>query len=147
MAAPRVLFVCRRNAGRSQMAAAFTAHHGQGRVIVASAGTAPADSVDPTVAVAMREVGIDIRQNLPRRISESDVRATDICITMGCGDQCPVLPNVRYLDWPFDDPHGRHLADVRPIRDGIERNVQALLAELGVQPNPVPSWLEPLALG
>ena len=139
MAAPRVLFVCRRNAGRSQMAAAFTAHHGQGRVIVASAGTAPADTVDPTVAMAMREVGIDIRKNLPRRISEADVRATDICITMGCGDQCPVLPNVRYIDWPFDDPAGRHLADVRPIRDGIERNVQALLAELGIQPAPMPT--------
>ena len=139
MDAPRVLYVCRRNAGRSQMAAAFTAHYGQGKVTVASAGTAPADTVDPTVAVAMREVGIDIRQNLPRRISEADVRATDICITMGCGDQCPVLPNVRYLDWPFDDPAGRDLTDVRPIRDGIERNVRALLEELGVQSAPMPS--------
>ena len=92
MAAPRVLFVCRRNAGRSQIAAAFTARYGQGRVIVASAGTAPADTVDPTVAVAMREIGIDIRQNLPRRIEEADVRTTDICITMGCGDRVSGLP-------------------------------------------------------
>ena len=127
-----MLFVCRRNAGRSQMAAAFTAHHAQGRVVVASAGTVPAETVDPTVALAMREVGIDVRGNTPRRISDADVQATDICITMGCGDQCPVLPDVRYIDWPFDDPAGRDLADVRPIRDGIERNVRALLAELGV---------------
>ena len=139
MDAPRILFVCRRNAGRSQMAAAFTAHYGQDRVMVASAGTAPGETVDPTVALAMREVGIDIRGKAPRGISDADVRATDICITMGCGDQCPVLPNVRYIDWPFDDPAGRDLADVRPIRDGIERNVRALLAELGVQPDPMPS--------
>ncbi len=121
------------------MAAAFTAHHAQGRVIVASVGTAPAETVDPTVALAMREVGIDVNGNVPRRISDADVQATDICITMGCGDQCPVLPDVRYIDWPFDDPAGRDLADVRPIRDGIERNVRALLAELRLRSDPVPS--------
>ena len=121
------------------MAAAFTAHHAQGRVIVASAGTAPSETVDPTVTLAMREVGIEVNGNVPRRISDADVQATDICITMGCGDQCPVLPDVRYIDWPFDDPAGRDLADVGPIRDGIERNVRALLSELGVRSDPVPS--------
>ncbi len=101
-------------------------------------GTAPAETVDATVALAMREVGSDVRGKAPRRISDANFRATDICITMGCGDQCPVLPNVRYIDWPFDDPAGRDLADVRPIRDGIERNVRALLADLGVNADPVP---------
>ena len=132
------LFVCRRNAGRSQMAAAFTAHHAQGRVIVASAGTAPAENVNPTVTLAMQEVGIDVNGNVPRHISDADVQVTDICITMGCGDQCPVLPDVRYIDWPFDDPAGRDLAEVRPIRDCIERNVRALLADLGVNADPMP---------
>jgi protein-tyrosine-phosphatase len=132
---PEVLFVCVHNAGRSQMAAAFLAHHGADRVVVRSAGTAPADTINPTVVEAMAERGIDLgeRGAHPKRLDEAAVRASDVVITMGCGDVCPFYPGTRYLDWQLDDPAGLPLDAVRPIRDEIERRVLALLAELGAR--------------
>lgn len=129
---PEVLFVCVHNAGRSQMAAAFLSHHGGDRVVVRSAGTAPADAVNPAVVEAMAEVGIDLHAlgARPKRLEDAAVEASDVVITMGCGDECPFYPGTRYLDWKLDDPAGRGLEAVRPIRDEIERRVRALLAEL-----------------
>ena len=127
---PEVLFVCVHNAGRSQMAAALLDHHGAGRVRVASAGSAPADQVNPAVVEVMREVGLDLTRELPKRLSTDAVRAADVVVTMGCGDACPVLPGKRYLDWQLDDPAGKDAAAVRPIRDEIDRRVRILLAEL-----------------
>lgn len=131
---PEVLFVCVHNAGRSQMAAAFLAHHGGDAVIVRSAGTAPADSINPAVVEAMREVGIDLLAlgAAPKRLEDAAVEASDVVITMGCGDECPFYPGTRYLDWKLDDPAGLGVDAVRPIRDDIEARVVALLADLGV---------------
>jgi arsenate reductase (thioredoxin) len=125
-----VLFVCVHNAGRSQMAAAFLTHLGRGRLEVRSAGSAPADTVNPTVAAAMAEVGIDITAEAPKVLTVDAVHASDVVITMGCGDACPVFPGKRYLDWQLDDPAGQDIEGVRPIRDEIERRVRGLLDEL-----------------
>ncbi|MFN8051521.1 MAG: arsenate reductase ArsC [Acidimicrobiales bacterium] len=129
---PEVLFVCIHNAGRSQMAAALLAHHGRDRVIVRSAGTAPADTINPAVVEAMAELGIDLHATgaFPKRLDDAAVEASDVVITMGCGDECPFYPGKRYLDWALDDPAGQGVDAVRPIRDEIDRRVQLLLAEL-----------------
>ena len=127
---PEVLFVCVHNAGRSQMAAALLEHHGRGRVHVRSAGTLPADQVNPSVVAAMDELGIDIAKKLPQPLTDEAVRAAEVVITMGCGDACPVYPGKRYLDWELPDPAGLPVEDVRPIRDEIDRRVRQLLAEL-----------------
>ena len=129
---PEVLFVCVHNAGCSQMAAALLARHAGGKVIVRSAGTAPADSNNPAVVEAMREVGIDLLTDgaAPKRLTEAAVRASDVVITMGCGDECPLYPGKQYLDWQLDDPAGQGVEAVRPIRDEIDRRVQALVMEL-----------------
>lgn len=127
---PQVLFVCVHNAGRSRMAAALLERHSRGRVGVRSAGTMPADEVNPVVVEAMRELGIDIADERPTRLSDASVADSDVVITMGCGDACPVFPGTRYLDWELPDPSGKTLEEVRPIRDEIDRRVRALLAEL-----------------
>lgn len=129
---PEVLFVCVHNAGRSQMAAAFLQHLAGDRVVVRSAGSAPADDVNPAVIEAMAEIGIDLRSMgaVPKKLDEAAVRASDVVITMGCGDACPIFPGKRYEDWVLDDPAGRGVDAVRPIRDEIERRVRGLLAEI-----------------
>ena len=127
---PEVLFVCVHNAGRSQMAAALLEHHAGGRVRVRSAGTEPSDEIDPNVVAAMAERGLDIAAARPRGLRGDDLRDADIVITMGCGDACPVVPATRYLDWDLPNPAGRPLAEIRPIRDDIERRVVDLLREL-----------------
>lgn len=129
---PTVLFVCVHNAGRSQMAAAFLTHLGRGRVRVRSAGSAPADAVNPAVVEALHEVGIDISAETPKVLTVDAVRESDVVITMGCGDACPYFPGKRYLDWQLDDPAGQGVSAVRPIRDRIEQLVRELLGELGV---------------
>lgn len=128
--APTVLFVCVHNAGRSQMAAALMERHAGGRVQVRSAGSMPAETLNPSVVEAMREVGIDISAERPKGLTDEAVRETDVVITMGCGDACPVFPGKRYLDWDLPDPAGKSLDEVRPIRDEIDRRVRALLAEI-----------------
>ncbi|MFI8456955.1 arsenate reductase ArsC [Kitasatospora sp. NPDC085464] len=133
-AVPSVLFVCVHNAGRSQMAAAFLAHLGHGRVEVRSAGSAPADTVNPAVVEAMAEAGIDISAEVPKVLTVEAVQASDVVITMGCGDACPYFPGTRYLDWTLDDPAGRGVDAVRPIRDRIEQRIRHLLTELGIEP-------------
>ncbi|MET8603252.1 arsenate reductase ArsC [Streptomyces rubiginosohelvolus] len=130
-AKPSVLFVCVHNAGRSQMAAAFLAHLAGDRVLVNSAGSLPADQVNPAAVAAMAEVGIDISAAAPRVLSAEAVQASDYVITMGCGDACRVFPGRTYLDWQLDDPAGKGVDAVRPIRDEIRRRVDALLAEIG----------------
>lgn len=127
---PEVLFVCVHNAGRSQMAAGLLDHHARGRVIVRSAGSAPASSINPAVMAAMAELGIDLAQAFPKRLTDEAVRAADVVITMGCGDACPIYPGKRYLNWELGDPAGKSIDAVRPIRDEIERRVRTLLAEL-----------------
>ena len=127
---PTVLFVCVHNAGRSQMAAGFLRHLSDGSVDVYSAGTAPADSINPVAVVAMDEVGIDIRQAVPELLVADTVKRSDVVITMGCGDQCPVFPGIRYEDWPLDDPAGKSLGEVRVIRDDIRARVDALLSQV-----------------
>ncbi|MGN5379294.1 arsenate reductase ArsC [Streptomyces lasalocidi] len=129
---PSVLFVCVHNAGRSQMGAAFLTHLAGDAVEVRSAGSAPADAVNPAVVEAMKEVGVDISAETPKILTTEAVRTSDVVITMGCGDTCPVFPGKRYLDWQLDDPAGRGVDAVRPIRDEIERRVRALLAECGI---------------
>ena len=129
-AVPEVLFVCVHNQGRSQMAAGLLAKHAAGRVQVRSAGSAPADSVNPVVVEAMREVGVDISQELPKKLLTEDVAASDVVITMGCGDACPIFPGKRYEDWALADPSGQGIEHVRRIRDDIDRRVRELLAEL-----------------
>ena len=124
------MLVCVHNAGRSQMAAALLERHAAGRVSVRSAGSEPADELNPAVVEAMDEVGIDLRGRRPRRLADEDVREADVVVTMGCGDACPVYPGKRYEDWELDDPAGKPLDEVRPIRDEIERRVQALLRGL-----------------
>ena len=127
---PEVLFVCTHNAGRSQMAAAWLTHLAGDRVEVRSAGSAPANSVNPAVVGAMREVGIDISAESPKVLTTEDVEASDVCITMGCGDVCPVFPGKRYLDWKLDDPAGQGVQAVRPIRDEIKKLVEDLITEI-----------------
>ncbi|MET7683834.1 arsenate reductase ArsC [Streptomyces sp. NPDC005423] len=127
---PSVLFVCVHNAGRSQMAAAFLARLGGDRVEVRSAGSAPAGTVNPAVVEAMAEVGVDLSAQRPKVLTHEAVRASDVVITMGCGDACPVFPGKRYLDWQLEDPAGQGVAAVRPIRDEIETRIRGLLAEL-----------------
>jgi protein-tyrosine-phosphatase len=127
---PEVLFVCTHNAGRSQMAAALLDREAAGRVRVTSSGTQPADEVNPAVAEAMAEIGIDIARQIPRRLSTGQVEAADIVITMGCGDACPVYPGKRYLDWDLPDPAGLSVAEVRPIRDEIRDRVANLIEQL-----------------
>jgi arsenate reductase (thioredoxin) len=127
---PEVLFVCTHNAGRSQMAAALLDHLAAGRVRVTSAGSQPADQLNPAVVQAMAEIGLDIASNHPRRLTSDQVQAADVVITMGCGDACPVYPGKRYLDWDLPDPAGLPLEQVRPIRDRIGDHVTKLLAEL-----------------
>jgi arsenate reductase len=130
---PSVLFVCVHNAGRSQMAAAYLTRLSQGRAEVRSAGSAPADAVNPAAVQTMAEVGIDMSSETPKVLTADAVRASDVVITMGCGDTCPVFPGKQYLDWKLDDPAGQGVEAVRPIRDEIERRVRGLLAELGIE--------------
>jgi arsenate reductase (thioredoxin) len=131
-AAPSVLFVCVHNAGRSQMAAALLAHHAGGAVEVRSAGSEPADAINPAVREVMAELGIDLSAEQPKKLTVDAVEASDVVITMGCGDTCPVFPGKRYLDWELTDPAGKGVDAVRPIRDEIDSRVRVLLAELGV---------------
>ena len=135
-AAPSVLFVCVHNAGRSQMAAAFLIHLAGDKVQVRSAGSAPADAVNSAVVEAMKEAGIDISAETPKVLTAAAVQASDVVITMGCGDACPYFPGKRYLDWKLDDPAGQGVQAVRPIRDEIERRDRGLLAELGIEVTP-----------
>ena len=127
---PEVLFVCVHNAGRSQMAAALLEHHAAGRVRVRSAGSTPADEVNPRVVDAMAELGLDLARAFPKPLTGEAVEAADVVVTMGCGDACPVFPGKRYLDWELADPSGRSLEEIRPIRDEIDRRVRGLLQEL-----------------
>lgn len=129
-AKPSVLFVCVHNAGRSQMAAAFLSNLSAGQVEVRSAGSAPADSVNPAAVEAMREVGIDMSAEVPKVLTTAAVQMSDVVITMGCGDTCPVFPGKRYEDWQLDDPAGQGVEAVRPIRDDIRGRVDALIASL-----------------
>ena len=127
---PSVLYVCVHNAGRSQMAAAYTHHLSQGRVEVRSAGSAPADTINPAVLEAMLEEGIDISHETPKILTTEAVESSDVVITMGCGDTCPIFPGKRYEDWELEDPAGQGVDAVRPIRDEIRRRVEELVAEL-----------------
>ena len=133
---PEVLFVCVHNAGRSQMAAGLLAHHGAGAVHVRSAGSAPAHEINPAVRDAMAEIGLDISREFPKPLTDDVVHTADVVITMGCGDACLIYPGKRYLDWELDDPAGKTLEEVRPIREDIDTRVRALLAELTTQPTP-----------
>ena len=127
---PSVLFVCVHNAGRSQMAAGFLEELGLGRIEVRSAGSMPADQVNPAAVAAMAEVGIDITAATPKILTTEAVRASDVVITMGCGDACPIFPGKRYEDWVLEDPAGKGVESVRPIRDEIRRRVETLIIEL-----------------
>ena len=130
MAPPRVLFVCVHNASRSQMAAGFLQHLAGDQVEVLSAGSEPADRINPVAVEAMAEKGIDISANQPKLLENCTVAQADVVITMGCGDACPFYPGKRYEDWELEDPAGKSLEQVRPIRDEIERRVRGLIAEL-----------------
>jgi arsenate reductase len=130
MSKPSVLFVCVHNAGRSQMAAGFLTHLAQGRIAVRSAGSAPAETVNPAAVQAMAEVGIDIANETPKILTDQAVRESDVVITMGCGDTCPFYPGKRYEDWVLDDPAGQGIDAVRPIRDEIRRRVENLIGQL-----------------
>ena len=127
---PTVLFVCVHNAGRSQMAAGFMEHLGEGRVEVLSAGSAPKESINPVAVDAMREKGIDISNRRPKVLTSESVQGSDVVITMGCGDACPFYPGKRYEDWVLDDPAGKDIEFVRKVRDEIERRVTQLLSEI-----------------
>jgi arsenate reductase (thioredoxin) len=127
---PEVLFVCVHNAGRSQMAAALLDHHGGGRVHVRSAGSTPADEINPAVRTAMDELGIDLSKEFPKALTTDLLEAADVVVTMGCGDACPVFPGRRYLDWELMDPSGKDVEEVRRIRDEIDRRVRDLLDSL-----------------
>jgi len=130
MSKPSVLFVCVHNAGRSQMAAAFLTHLAGDKVEVRSAGSAPADSINPSVVEALKEVGIDISHEQPKVLTTSAVEQSDVVITMGCGDACPFFPGKRYLDWVLTDPAGQAVADVRLIREQIRKLVEDLIPTL-----------------
>jgi protein-tyrosine-phosphatase len=127
---PEVLFVCVQNAGRSQMAAGLMSYRAAGKVHVRSAGSDPAEQINPAVVEAMAELGIDLHEAFPKPLTDEVVRAADAVVTMGCGDACPIYPGKRYLDWELADPAGQDLETVRAIRDDIDARVQALLAEL-----------------
>ncbi|HEY5435060.1 MAG TPA: arsenate reductase ArsC [Candidatus Limnocylindrales bacterium] len=127
---PTVLFVCIHNAGRSQMAAGYLRHLGEGRIEVLSAGSAPADSINPAVREAMLEEGIDLSAEKPKILTTEAVKASDVVVTMGCGDTCPYYPGKRYEDWVLQDPAGQGIDAVRPIRNEIKARVTALIAEL-----------------
>ena len=127
---PSVLFVCVHNAGRSQMAAAYLTHLAGDRVEVRSAGSAPADAVNPAAVEAMAEEGIDMSAEIPKVLTDEAVRASDVVITMGCGDTCPIYPGKRYEDWKLDDPAGQGVDAVRPIRDEIRTRIEGLIAEI-----------------
>lgn len=133
-ARPAVLFVCVHNAGRSQMAAGFLTALSGGAVEVRSAGSMPAEHINPAAVEAMIEVGIDIRAERPKVLTTDAVRASDVVVTMGCGDTCPFFPGTRYEDWVLEDPAGQGVEAVRPIRDEIRARVLTLLGELGVEP-------------
>ncbi len=137
-AAPSALFVCVHNAGRSQMAAGFLRHLSGGAVEVRSAGSMPAEQINPVAVEAMLEVGIDIRDQQPKVLTTDAVQASDVVITMGCGDVCPIFPGKRYEDWQLDDPAGQGIESVRPIRDDIRARVLTLLDELGIEPATTP---------
>ena len=130
---PTVLFVCVHNAGRSQMAQAWVSHLAGDAVEVRSAGSAPGDAVNPAAVEAMAEVGIDMSAAQPKVLTTESVQSSDVVITMGCGDACPIFPGKRYEDWALEDPAGKGVESVRPIRDQIRTRVEALLASLGVQ--------------
>jgi protein-tyrosine-phosphatase len=127
---PEVLFVCVHNAGRSQMAAGLTRLRSRGRIRVRSAGSAPAEEINPNAVAVLEELGIDIRDEFPKPLTDDGVRAADVVITMGCGDVCPIFPGKRYEDWVLDDPAGQGIETVRPIRDEIRRRVQSLVDDL-----------------
>ena len=127
---PEVLFVCVHNAGRSQIAAALLDHHAKGRVLVRSAGSAPAETVNPVVVEAMHEVGLDISKEFPKPLTDDAVEQADVVVTMGCGDACPFYPGKTYEDWELEDPAGKDLETVRRIRDEIERRVNNLVDRL-----------------
>ena len=130
MAKPSALFVCIHNAGRSQMAAAYLSHLAGDAIEVRSAGSAPANTINPMVVEAMREEGIDITDQKPKILTTESVEASDVVITMGCGDVCPFFPGKRYLDWKLDDPAGQGVEAIRPIRDEIRRRVEGLIKEM-----------------
>jgi arsenate reductase (thioredoxin) len=127
---PEVLFVCVHNAGRSQMAAALLDHYAEGKVHVRSAGSTPADEINPAVVAVMDEMGVDLSREFPKPLTTEVVEAADVVVTMGCGDACPIFPGKRYLDWDLPDPHGKPVEQVRPIRDEIACRVHALVDEL-----------------
>ena len=128
--AASVMFVCVHNAGRSQMAAGYMQHLAGDRVEVRSAGTAPAETINPAVVEAMLEEGIDISQNSPKILTTEDVKDSDYVITMGCGDECPFFPGKTYLDWPLEDPAGQGVDAIRPIRDEIRSKIEGLISEI-----------------
>ena len=125
-----ILFVCVHNAGRSQMAAGFMSHLGGDQVEVFSAGSAPKDQINPIAVAVMQEVGIDISQNVPKVLTQDAVKASDVVITMGCGDACPIFPGKRYEDWELEDPAGKEIEIVRRIRDEIKQRVTILLQDI-----------------
>jgi arsenate reductase len=131
---PEILFVCVHNAGRSQMAAALTSHLSGGLVHVRSAGSTPANEINPRAIEAMAELGLDLSREFPKPLTDDVVQAADVVITMGCGDACPFYPGKRYLDWVVDDPAGQPIEAVRRIREDIRGRVEGLLRELGVEP-------------
>lgn len=135
---PEVLFVCVHNAGRSQMAAGLLDHYAAGRVAVRSAGSAPAGSINPVVVEVMAELGIDLGREFPKPLTTESVHASDVVVTMGCGDACPVFPGKRYLDWTLPDPAGQDISTVRTIRDDIDARIRALLTEL-IPDHPTPA--------
>ena len=130
MSRPQVLFVCVHNAGRSQMAAALVGRRSRGRIDVRSAGSSPAEEIDPSVVSVMSELGVDLRREAPKALTDDAVRASDVVITMGCGDACPIFPGKRYEDWELEDPAGKDVEAVRRIRDEIDARVTALVADL-----------------
>ena len=132
--APEVLFVCVHNAGRSQMAAGLVELRSGGKIRVRSAGSAPGEEINPAAVEAMAELGVDLSDEFPKPLTDESVRAADVVITMGCGDACPLYPGKRYEDWELDDPAGREVDAVRPIRDEVERRVRRLLDSLDVPP-------------
>ncbi|GAA2549327.1 arsenate reductase [Neomicrococcus aestuarii] len=129
-AKPSVLFVCVHNAGRSQMAAAFLSNLSNGQIEVRSAGSQPANTVNPAAVAAMNEVGIDMSNEIPKILTTEAVKESDVVITMGCGDTCPIFPGKRYEDWKLEDPAGKGVDSVRPIRDEIRARIETLISEL-----------------
>lgn len=131
---PTVIILCVHNAGRSQMAMGWMQHLAGDRIEVMSGGSDPGSQVNPSAVAAMAEVGIDITSSYPKPWTDETLGAADVIVTMGCGDACPVIPGKRYLDWELDDPAGKDIAEVRPVRDDIEQRVRGLMAELDVEP-------------